>query len=210
VSLTVGSVLILAAFSLLDTSTAQSTKVTERVDSTQRGRLALDEIMRQLRSQVCVGQGTPAIADGRDDSITFHTFMSEGEFRPRRHTIAYEPSSRSIVEYAYAPIGSGSSVSYPETPTSTRTLLSDAVLLEGQPLFEYYTWSSTGQVLPSVRLTTPLAQASLARVVRVVIRFQSEPSNRPGSRQSTPFDGEVYARTADPNAPGGPSRPACA
>ena len=49
---------------VLDTSVKQSTKVAGRVNATQRGRIAMDTITRQLRSQVCYSATVPALVSG--------------------------------------------------------------------------------------------------------------------------------------------------
>ncbi|MEA2473761.1 MAG: hypothetical protein QOE06_1676 [Thermoleophilaceae bacterium] len=210
VTLVVGSIILMAAFAMLDTSVTQTGKVTERVDATQRGRLALDEIARQLRSQVCPVHDTPAMVAGTGSSITFYTFMRAGEFRPERHAITWDATARTIVEQDYQPTGLAGALVYPAAPTAARTLLADVVASGTDPIFDYFTWSTTGQVLPSLRLTTPLAQGDLARVVRVAISFRSLPSGRPASAPGVAFQTDVYSRTANPNAAAGPAGPQCA
>jgi type II secretory pathway pseudopilin PulG len=208
VSLVVGSVIIMAAFTVLDTSVTQAGKVADRVDATQRGRLALDELARQLHSQVCLQHDVPAIVAGSGSSITFYTFAHSGAFRPERHTYTWDPTARTIVEQAYQPTGLTGALVYPLTPTSTRTLLTDVVASGADPIFDYYTWSTSGQVLPSLRLAAPLSATDLARVVRVVISFRAEPT-RAGSKQGVALQTEVYSRTANPNGSAGPETPLC-
>ena len=52
---------VLAVFAILDTSVKQSNAVAGRVNATQRARLAMDTITRQLRSQVCYSPTVPAL-----------------------------------------------------------------------------------------------------------------------------------------------------
>lgn len=208
-AISVGMILILAAFGLIDASGTQAVKVTDRVDATQRGRLAMDEITRQLHSQVCLKAGTAAITDGQDNSITFYSYTGSGAYLPARHTIAYDPTTRKITEYDYAGTGTPPDMSYPATPTSTRTLLADAATVGGAPVFAYYAWTSSGTVAPTVSLPTPLSAADALRTVRVTIQFKAQPSGKPNSVESTVLQDEVFSRTADPNGQSGPELPPC-
>ena len=53
--MTIGLVLLMAAFLLLDRATAVSQEIANRQDALQRGRGAMEAIVRDLRSQVCLG-----------------------------------------------------------------------------------------------------------------------------------------------------------
>jgi prepilin-type N-terminal cleavage/methylation domain-containing protein len=208
-ALTVGMVLIIAAYGLMDASGVQAVRVTDRVDTTQRARLAMDEITRQLRSQVCLAAGTASITDGRDNSITFYSYTGSGAYVPVRHTITYDPQSHTIVESDYSGTGAPPGTTYPAQPTATRTLLTDAWSVGTSPVFAYYAWSSTGTVAPSVQLPTPLTAADALRTVRVTVQFTAQPKDKPTSVESTTLQDEVFSRTADPNGQSGPGLPPC-
>ena len=48
----IGLIVIFAAFLMLQTSMTQGARITSREDASQRGRLAMEQITRELRSQV--------------------------------------------------------------------------------------------------------------------------------------------------------------
>ena len=114
VTLAVGSILLAAIFGALDYSVKANGKVQDRVDSAQRGRAAMELITRQLRSQICLGPGYPAIpvtpsSDG--NSITFFTDLggdtgfggnngNGGSGKLQRRTITY--SSGTVYETDYS------------------------------------------------------------------------------------------------------------
>ena len=208
-AMAVGSVLIFASYGLMDASGVQTIKVTDRVDSTQRGRLAMDEIVRQLHSQVCLKAGTATITDGRDNSITFYSFTGAGTYLPVRHTIAYDPTTRAITDYSYAGSGTPPDMTYPSTPTATRVLLANATQVNGAPIFGYYAWTSSGTVAPTVALATPLSAADALRTVRVTVQFAAQPTGKTSSPEATVLQDEVLSRTADPDGQTGPELPPC-
>ncbi len=209
VATTIGMVVILAAYGLLDISGALALKASDRVDATQRGRRAMDQITSELRSQVCLGAGQPAITDGQSNQVSFYTFTGAGAFAPELHTIKWDTSTRTIVEYDYVGTGSPPNMTYSSTPTRTNTLLTDVTPLSNVPVFSYYTWSAGSPVTPSTPLTAPLSQSDEQNVVRIVVQFVTTPANHPTSQQTTPLQDEVFARTADPNSSNGSNLPQC-
>ena len=58
VTLAIALIVSLATFSLIDIVMSRSGEIGARVDTTQRGRTAMDQITRQLRSQVCAWRAT--------------------------------------------------------------------------------------------------------------------------------------------------------
>ena len=72
VAMSVGMVVLLAAFMLLDRSFTASGQIADRQEALQRGRQAMELITRQLRSQVCVvvppaTTFSPPVVDGQDN-----------------------------------------------------------------------------------------------------------------------------------------------
>ena len=81
VAMSVGMVVLLAAFMLLDRSFTASGQIADRQEALQRGRQAMELITRQLRSQVCVvvppaTTFSPPVVGGQDN-VTFYGSLSE-------------------------------------------------------------------------------------------------------------------------------------
>lgn len=209
ISLVVGTMIMLAAYGLLDSTWSGTRRINDRVEATQRGRLAMAEIVRQLRSQVCVQPGSAPIVDGRGDSVTFYSFTGTGPYSPERHTIQFDPQTRSIVDHVYVGQGTPPEMTYPAAPTRRRILLTDVVRAGEAPIFSYYAWTSSGSVVPSVQLATPLSAADAARTVRVVVQFRALPVGKTTSGESIVLQDEAFARQANPNAAGGPRTAQC-
>jgi len=216
VAATVGSVVMLAVFSLLDNSLKQSTGVNARIDSTQRGRNAMEIVTRELRSQVCFGIGaaTPVTLTYADQyKVTFYGFSGSGAFKPDRRTLWWDTNSNSLKETIEAGVGT------PVTSFAagtTRVIATEIVPTKtsgvSNPIFTYERQNGT-----AFSSTSPVAAASvpLISVIKVafqtntgVVGAQSANTNTVQNTQ-TSYQGQVFARTADPNGLSGTTDPTC-
>jgi len=84
----VGFVVLAATMGLLESTVKLNTGVMGKTDAMQRGRLAMDKITQQLRSQVCLDLDNPAIPLGAtNDSVTFYADYSwDGKTAPVKRT----------------------------------------------------------------------------------------------------------------------------
>jgi prepilin-type N-terminal cleavage/methylation domain-containing protein len=209
VAVVVGSIVTLAAFTMLDRSVQLTGKTTARVDSTQRGRVALETITRHLRSQVCPAAAGSAIESGGARSVTFWAFFRTKPFVPRRYTIAWNPNNRSIEET----VDTGANTAV----LTRRTLITDA--RTPVPLFTYlaYPTDAAAAVEPTDDLlaqsgATSLSADDLKSVSAIKVHFTAVPSRTAAGstpQESTEYEDYVYARTADPNAVAGARNPSC-
>ena len=209
VAAVVGILVILAALALLDASSGLALRVGDRVDTTRRARDAMEQITRELRSQVCLVRGSAAIADGQDSSVTFYAFTGRGTYAPEKHTIAWSATTKTLTDQAFAGAGTAPAIVYPGTPTRSHTLLSQVDQVAGTPIFSYYTWSTSGAVAPSLQLQTPLSATDAAKVVRIAVQFRVSPAGKSQSGETTSLHSEAFSRTADPDGSGGPGLGDC-
>ena len=124
VAMMIGTMTILAVYGVLDTSIKQSTKIAGRVNATQRGRIAMDTITRQLRSQVCYSATVPALVSGTDTAVKFHVDLTDGAKPIEQHEIFYNSTARTLTERVWP--GVGSPLSFP-TQTVTRQITDGVV-----------------------------------------------------------------------------------
>jgi prepilin-type N-terminal cleavage/methylation domain-containing protein len=216
VAATVGSVVMLAVFSLLDNSLKQSTGVNARIDSTQRGRNAMEIVTRELRSQVCFGIGaaTPVALTYADAyKVTFYAFSGSGTFKPDRRTLWWDTNSNSLKETIEAGVGT------PVTSFAagtTRVIATEIVPTKSGstslPIFTYFKEDGT-----PFSSAAPVPAASVPQIAVTKIAFQtntgvigaqSKNSNTVQNTQSS-YQGQVFARTADPNGLAGTTDPTC-
>jgi prepilin-type N-terminal cleavage/methylation domain-containing protein len=218
VAISIGSVVMLATFSMLDQSVVLTGKTQKRVDVTQRGRLAMEQITRQIRSQACPNDKTPAVVGsgvtGQVASDQYNvdvwTFTGAGSFAPERHVITWDTNTNSIVERDYDQTG---------TLLRSKTLLSK-VRPAGTnvPVFRYYGYPDTNGTFPNVEYTGTLSATNSPKVALIDIQYTLQPDTTatPASTSATPpdqsqiFHDQVFVRTADPNDPKGPQAPLCA
>jgi hypothetical protein len=185
-------------------------KVTDRVDRTQRARLAMEQITRKLRSQVCPAAGQAALIDAQDYSVRFYSFMGTGAFVPDILQLSWDTNTNTIVESKWAGTGTAPNTTWALTPT-TRTLLTDVrptFSPAGQtstrgPVFKYYLSNS------STTLATPLSTANLKAASKTGVGFMTYPVTG-NNTSATTLQSEVFTRTADPNGLTGSTAPECA
>jgi prepilin-type N-terminal cleavage/methylation domain-containing protein len=210
VACTIGTIVLLATFMTLDSSVVLTGKVTDRVDRTQRSRVAMEDITRKLRSQVCPSAGQPAIISADDYAVKFYSFLGTRPFVPDIREISWDTNTNSIIEKKWAGSGTAPGTTWAATPT-TRTLLTDVQpnFVTGQSgprgaVFKYY---AGGAATP---LTTPLSATDMAATSQVSIAFMTYAQGKNLTGPAATLQNQIFVRTADPNATNGSSAPDCA
>jgi prepilin-type N-terminal cleavage/methylation domain-containing protein len=205
-AIAIAMVVSLAAFSLIDAVLRRTGETTGRVDATQRGRIAMDTVTRQLRSQVCLPSGTPSMFSRTGnltdrDTATFFVDFSDGSQAtkaPELHSIAFDAANARIVESDYVSADPATSLkdpAYPTTPTRVNTLATDVAAVDAStPVFRYYTFNG-------VQLNSPLSAADLKTVAQIKVAFRAmPPRGKPTDRGTVVFQAQVFVRNVDPNA----------
>ena len=209
VGIIIGMIVVIASLNVLDSTVSLGTKVSKRVDATQRGRTGLDRVTRDLQSMVCV-PGDPAqdaLIAGSDNSVDVYADLGDGSASrpPQRRTITYDPTQRKITERVYTPTGSAGLYVFPTAPTATTTLLNDVIQDGSTPIFTYYPIDSTpdDDVAPTALSTSTgaLAATDLDNVARIRITFKALPSNRSTAKPGDAvMQDDVYRSAVDPNS----------
>ncbi len=200
-SMAVGMVVLFAIFGLLDYTVSAQHKVEDRVDAVQRGRNAMEVITQQLRSQICLGPGYPAITAANDNSVTFYTDLGGDTPKLQRRTIALDPATGTVTETDWNMSGT-----IPTAPTFTlaRTvnLATNLVGVTGTPFLRYYAFTPN-PVTPNLLLGSPLSDSDEARTVKIGVSFVARPTRGGNLTNQVPttFQNEVYVRTSDSSDP---------
>jgi Tfp pilus assembly protein PilV len=208
-AMALGMIILLAAFTIMDRAFKANKEVNDREDALQRGRVALELMTRQLRSQICLQTATPSVpvTDGQDQTISFYTFMGDptgsGSQLPEKHTLAYAAASGSTpskITETDQPVTQLSPTLTLGTAT-TKTLISN-VVLPSSKLFTYYPGNASGGI-STTALTTPLATADRARVVEIAVNFKVLPTKitDTANQQATTFSDYVFWRGINPEKP---------
>jgi prepilin-type N-terminal cleavage/methylation domain-containing protein len=207
VATTLGMIVMLAGYMLLDRGFIHASEVAQRTDTNQRGRNAMRQIVQQLRSQVCLGVPTRPIVSGNDNAVTFYSDMSE-DVSPERRSLTYDPNDQTIEQTVIPGGGAYPSLTFDVAETKTTRLLDKVGRVPGAsgdvPFFRYYGYNNSGPGAVQA-LTTPLSSTDRARVVLIKVSYVANPLRTNGSaRRSTTFQDDVYVRSANQTPNGGP------
>jgi len=202
-AMTIGVVVLFASFMLVDASAPLAQKTQDRVDAAQRGRLAMEIIGAELRSQVCMPGAVPPIMPTVSDAsnVRFYCNNQDQDSLPQKHHIYIQGTA--LKEDTWQGTGSVSNVIFPVNalPT-TRTLVDPVGLVAGVPLFRFYGFDANLPASVNQAITVPVTVADSRRVVQVNVSFVARPTQATAAsgRDST-FQQAVFFRTADPTDP---------
>jgi prepilin-type N-terminal cleavage/methylation domain-containing protein len=204
-AMSVGMIVLMAAFLLLDRATSVSHEIANRQEALQRGRLAMETIVRDLRSQVCLGDEKEPITTAENSKVTFFVDLSDGSKNPEQRTIRYQDGS--IYEDTYIGTGPYPELVFGDAP-ETRVLVSGVqpIVDNGvsRPILRYYAFNPGG-VPGDLQLLTPnpaLATNDAIRTVMVKVGFTVLPDRKtPKNSEATTLESDVYVRLADPSRP---------
>ena len=204
VAITIAMIVSLAAFSLIEFVMKQTGQTTGRIDAVQRGRMAMETITRQLRSQVCLPSSTPSMVNRTGNvtdagNVSFFVDFSDGSDStkaPDLHTISFDAANK---QFAESDIIGGKNATplkdlpYDGTPVK-KILLSDVVALtDGTPVFRYYAYDGT-------QITPPVSAANLKKIAQIKIAFMVLPSRGKATDKGTViFQDQIFVRDVDPN-----------
>ena len=203
------SVVVVCAVTMIQVVMRQGRGVIERTDSAQRGRLVLDQITREIRSQVCLNETTKGLIAASPTELTFYADLGDGVQLPRKRVVRYDAATQHIVELVYVPTPvrrlpdqpDHDADAAPERGPGGRRVEARAAA-DALPFFAYYAYPDPlpAAPQPDAPLTGTLGATSLARVARVDVAFGVRPAAARDDQFVTPLQDAVVLRNADPNA----------
>ena len=217
-AIVIGMVVLMAAFMLLDRTVASTARVSDRQEAVQRGRLTMELMTRQLRSQVCLADDTPILA-GDDNSVTFYANLSSNPNSAQKRALRYVASEKRIYEDVYTGTGTYPALTFPASPTTSKELLRPVAQADEKvgstmvtrPIFRYYRYVPATTTGALQQLTSPLTATTAAQVVMINVAFAALPIRKvertTDVKDATTFASDVYVRLADPTKP--TEGPAC-
>lgn len=207
-SITIGMIVLLAAFMLLDRAVQGSNKLADRQDAAQRGRLAMEVVTRDLRSQVCLGDsGEPITAGSDKDRVTFYANLSANPDAADRRSFRYVSSEKRL--YQDIEPGSGTFPDLTFSGGQTHIVLQPVIPVKDagvdRDIFRYYRYKAGGAPGELEQLTSPLDAAEAEQVVMIKTAFVAMPT-RVTERttdvvDAATFESDIYVRLADPSKP---------
>jgi prepilin-type N-terminal cleavage/methylation domain-containing protein len=199
----IGVVVLISTLTLLDASQTASSRVVARVDGTQRGRVAMEQVSQRLRSQICLGAQVPLIIGDATsptdaNSVTFYSDLGNGsDFLPEKRRIYV--SGTDLRERVIAGTGLPPNTTFTNTPRDRIIMQNIKPVVQGGSdlaYFRYYTFDQMAVPQPTIELKPPLAAADASRIVQVVVAFRASAGKE--DRVDTNFVNGVYSRAADP------------
>jgi type II secretory pathway pseudopilin PulG len=201
VSISLSLVVLLSTMSVLDRALHHSNDVQRRAAAVQRARLAMDDVVRKIRSQVCpvFDSNSYSITAASSTSVTFYSDFGDATGVPARHTIALNPATGVLTDSLFAGVA-GSPPTYPNTPTRVRRIGTGLVQPGTTPFLQFFAFDTSAPPQAVSPMTAPVAAANLPRIARILITFRAIPEGRiNGTKLSTTLQDEVFVRLADPN-----------
>jgi type IV pilus assembly protein PilW len=213
-------VVLFAAYTVLDISAPLAKRTQDRVDASQRGRLAMDVIGSELRSQVCLsvpGAGLtkdPIIPwngtiGSKDNEIWFYSNTGDDNAVPQmRHIYLTGTTLKEDVWNGSQNLATGA-VSFPSypTPSASRTVLAPVALvtkpdLSTIPLFTYYGFDAALPASVNQVMSAPIDATEAPKVVQVNVSMAARPTGATAkSPRDSVFQERIFFRTADPTDP---------
>lgn len=223
VTMSIGMVVMMGVFALLDLSVESQAQTADRVDGVQRARLAMDGVTQRLRSLTCpedveddpaTDADDAALIGGEAQSVRFFAAMgAEADFsrgtgnaqRPlephtplRKHTLRWENEGDGrLYEDVYTRTWDPATASYsPWSTTPTTRLLAEGIQpLENVPMFVYERRRGDNTA-PRV-LAPPLDLTERASVGVVRVTFTAAP-RLAGRDTGATLQSRVVLRKDDP------------
>jgi type II secretory pathway pseudopilin PulG len=214
VAVTISFVVLAATMGLLSSTLRLTGGLMSKTDAMQRGRLAMDRVTQELRSQVCLNLTTPAIIPGATaDSVTFYSDFGPGDLTkpPDKRTISFDSATGNITEsIVRGTVNPDGSFNYGGTPVksvifenASRQTKKVGGIDQPVPFLKYFAYEETGTppvLRTSQELVPPLTDpAKAARVARIEVAFNARPTGAKDSANATDVEDQVTVRHADPN-----------
>jgi prepilin-type N-terminal cleavage/methylation domain-containing protein len=206
VSMVIGTIVILAAFAVLDATGTLARRSQDRVDATQRGRLAMDVIGSELRSQVCLPGAIPPVEAGAGPtSFIFYSNLGDEDDAPTRRRIYVQGDALMEQTWTgtYAGVPGAQTVTWSATPRQ-KTLVQPVAQVGASPYFAFWGFDvSLPATINTPLNVTPLTAGDAAKVVQIDVSFTSRPTRASAaSPRDAIFQQSIFFRTADPMDPG--------
>ena len=149
VAMLAGSILMAALLTMIDVTMHQTTLQFSRVDATQQGRVAVEDLEAELHSS-CVAPGETPIQAGSDGSnlIFVSQYGSTSAANaitptPVKHVVAYNAAAGTLTDSAYAVTGgTGPNWTFSTTAQSVHLILGHVTQqASSPPVFQYFSYS---------------------------------------------------------------------
>jgi hypothetical protein len=209
---TVGLIVLGAMFALLDGSVRMNTNVMRKTDAMQRGRLAMDVLTQELRSQVCLENlaGTAVVPGATADLVEFYSDFSNGDGQtpPTKRRLWMDGTTGDIKTSVFVTNKlEPKPTDFPTTAHATHMRLENAARQKRTdgttvPFLQYYAYRWVGnppRPEATEPLTPPIDANEARRVARIDVHFVSQPTGVEDRKKGVDLSDQIMARHSDPN-----------
>lgn len=201
VAIVAGVAVTAAAFSILDVSLHQTSRLTDKVQVDQTGRITMTDILDELHSS-CISYGfAPVQSNSSGSALVFINAYSKEAVIPSatKHEILWSEKTETLTDKSYPSSGgSWPTFTFPSTPSTSVKIASNvAKVSSSTPIFRYYAYASaaegTSETPYGAIKSTPIPEAELAKNIASVSSVQV-------TYRQAPSDGYPAATGIDRNA----------
>jgi Tfp pilus assembly protein PilW len=200
-AMVVGMVVVFAAFALMERSFTATTDIADRADAAQRGRIAMDTVTRQLRSQVCFSGQLPLLAASQT-SVDFVTDLGDGTTSPERHVLTFANAANgyTLTETDYPMTSANGALPVTWGSPTTKTLLTGIAQNGATPFFQYLGYDDSTDPPSVSTLNSPVAATDFGSVTQIAISFAVRPAHtQTRASRGSVLSEQVGVPQADPN-----------
>jgi hypothetical protein len=188
VGLAAGTVVMLGLTTMVVVTLHASTRVTTRVDATQRGRMVLTRVIDQIHS-ACIAPKVPPIQKESTSTVLRFVHAAGAEVSPTPTLSVISLSGETLMQSDYAfKEGAAPAWVFQSTPNKTTQLMTNVSPISAtRPVFTYY-GSSAGAVsaTPLEPPGVPLSELDASRTIQVSMAFKASSGKGPSAEESTP------------------------
>lgn len=208
VALAAGGMVLAAVSTILIVALHGSSRVSARVDSEQRARIALDKVVDQLHS-ACIAPQIAPVREGSSGTVLsfIHQTGSGVALTPVLSRISLVEGTLSQSDYP-ATGGAAPTWTFAENPSSTTQLMTNiSPTPPSGGIFSYYSYAN-GQV-SATPLETPLNLERAATTVKVSVAFTAASPSAPASdaNSATSIQNSALLRLTPPSFTTGTNAP---
>jgi prepilin-type N-terminal cleavage/methylation domain-containing protein len=177
-ALVVGTIVLFAAFGLLDTAVRLQAKSVDSIEATDRGRVGIDQISQAFSSGICLGD-QPSLVSASDSDVEFYASLAPESSAVRlvvqRRRLTVTPTGiREDVWSGSPPVAPPSlPPASTTTPTRTRMVVTGIRQIASTPIFRYYA-NQGAPARPTLLLPAPLSAGDLSRAVLIDVSFSAQ------------------------------------
>jgi Tfp pilus assembly protein PilW len=216
VTLVTGIIVVLATLSVLDISISESSRISERVDADQRGRLAMEKVIQELHSSCTSYEAIPVGEESGAEKLILVSQPTAAAVLTKvtKHVIAYNEATHTLTDESFPSTNTASELDTPwkfsTTASGTQTLLNNVhksiAGSETVPIFRYYRY--VGSELSSTpQSDSPKLGEEAENTAEVTVSFATAPtSERTSGARTVDFSDSAVLRF-DPASATGSNEP---